>query len=223
MAPPALAVEDLELAFSDLPVLTAATFRVERGEVVSLQGPSGSGKSSLLRCLCGLFAPRRGAVLVEGTPAYDLGPVERDRLRSERFGMVFQFGELLDELTLAENVALPLRLQRVPWKAARAEATRRMESLQIDHLADRLPADVSGGQMQRAAIARALVHAPAVVLADEPTGALDDDTADVVFALLLEQARTAGAAVIVATHDQDRAAQADRQMLIEDGTVAVVG
>lgn len=183
-------------------------------------GSSGAGKTSLLMCLGGLTRPAEGRVAIGGVWLDGLRESERDRVRRERVGFVFQAGDLVPELNVVENVGLPLRLQGVTAKAAMTKAVTCLESLGIDHLADRAVADISGGELQRAAIARAVVHSPAVVFADEPTGALDDDNAEIVFQLLLDHARTLGAAVVLVTHDRHLAARADRVLRFDSGRLA---
>ncbi|WNM27016.1 ABC transporter ATP-binding protein [Demequina capsici] len=179
-------------------------------EVVALTGPSGSGKSTLLLCLAGILVPSSGTVTVAGHSFEGLDLEGRSRVRREHLGLVFQFSELIAELTLAQNVALPLELLGASSREASRRAIALMEELGIAELSSRYPAQVSGGQAQRAAVARGLVHEPAVILADEPTGALDSTTGAVVLDLLLGAARRRGAAVVMATHDRALAASADR-------------
>ncbi|WP_110945793.1 ABC transporter ATP-binding protein [Streptomyces avicenniae] len=190
---------------------------VDPGEVVGVVGASGSGKTTLLHCLSGLLTPERGSVLFRDQPIESMPVGRRDELRRSHFGFVFQFGDLVPELSLVDNVSLPLRLQGVRAAEARRGATRQLEALGIGHLGSRTVGEVSGGELQRAAIARALVHRPDVVFADEPTGALDDANSEVVFALLLEQAREHGASVLLVTHDRHLAARADRQVTLAGG------
>lgn len=201
-------------------VLDGLSLRVERREVVSVVGPSGVGKSSLLMCLCGILVPDAGSVVVDGTAVSSASRRDRDRIRRERFGFVFQSGELVPELSLLENVSLPLRMLGVRSTAAEGRALRGLEDVGIADLGARMPTDVSGGELQRAAIARALVHQPAVVLADEPTGALDDDNATVVLDLLIDHARESDAAVVVVTHDRNLAQRADRTLELAWGALA---
>jgi putative ABC transport system ATP-binding protein len=194
---------------NEAPVLHDATLHVGR-EVVALTGASGSGKSTLLLCLAGILVPQGGRVTLDGQEISALDDDDRCRVRRERLGLVFQSSELVAELTLAENVALPLELLGEGRRAAWNAAVDLLDELGIAELAQRRPAQVSGGQAQRAAMGRALVHRPAVVLADEPTGALDTRNADVVLGLMLQAARRRGSAVIVVTHDPAVAAAADR-------------
>lgn len=190
---------------------------VGRGEIVAIVGPSGAGKSSLLFCLCGLLVPQRGEVVVGDVNLSQAPTRTRDRVRRRHCGFVFQFGELVPELTLLENVALPLRLTGTGARDSMERARRQMEALGIGELADKPVHAVSGGELQRAAICRALVHGPSVVLADEPSGALDEENARVVIDQLVEHARRKQAGVVVVTHESWLAARADRQIRISGG------
>lgn len=207
------------LSFGDGYALEGVDVSVSGSEVVAVVGPSGAGKSTLLLCLCGLLVPQRGSVTLDDVPVSSAPTRVRDRIRRERFGFVFQFGDLVPELTMLENVSLPLRLKGVRHRAALSLGLEQMEALGIAHLADKSVTRVSGGELQRAAICRALVHSPAVVLADEPTGALDDQNSAIVFDQLVFNARERGAAVVVVTHDSTLAKRADRVLRIDDGRI----
>jgi putative ABC transport system ATP-binding protein len=192
---------------------------LRRGEVAAITGQSGSGKSSLLYCLAGVLPVARGEVRFEGRVLGELPDEELSALRRERFGFVFQYGELLPELTIEENTALPLRLagqRKAPALAAAGEVLGR---LGLADLRRRRPSQVSGGQSQRVAVARALVHQPAVVFADEPTGSLDSANATAVLEEFLTLARSQGTAVVLVTHDQQVAARADTHYTMRDGTL----
>lgn len=217
---PLLSARDLCFAYGDERVLSDVTLSVAAGEVLAVVGSSGAGKSSLLLCLSGLARPREGSIEFQGRRIDDLRSRDRDRLRRASFGFVFQYGDLVPELTVAENVALPLRLQRRSAPEAFAAAAHQLDGLGIGHLADRRVSEVSGGELQRAAIARAVVHAPALIFADEPTGALDEANADIVADLLLVQTRARGAAVVLVTHNRDMASRADRVVRLEFGRLA---
>jgi putative ABC transport system ATP-binding protein len=215
-----LRASGLHLDHGTRAALQGVSLDVERGEVVAVVGPSGAGKSTLLHVLCGLLEPHRGWVEVDGTRITGSRRAHRDRVRRERFGFVLQFGELVPELTIRENVELPLRLRGC---GAREATTRAMEQLDALGIADLGPAevpDVSGGEMQRVAIARALVHRPDVILADEPTGALDGANAEVVLGLLLAHASEQAASVVIVTHERWLADGADRTLTLQHGRLA---
>jgi putative ABC transport system ATP-binding protein len=197
--------------------LAGASATIAPGEIVALVGPSGSGKSSLLYCLAGLIPPDQGKVTFNGVDLVALSDDERSDLRREHFGFVFQFGELVPELTLRENIALTLELNGVPRRERRATVRDLIDRLDLSAHADRRPVRVSGGQAQRAALARAVAHRPAVVFADEPTGALDSRNGAIVLDLLVRLARDDGSAVVLVTHDERVAARADRVIRMNDG------
>ena len=196
--------------------LDGIDLRVDAGELVAVMGPSGSGKSTLLHLAGGLDAPTDGAVVVEGTVLGGLSAKELARLRRRSIGYVFQDLNLLPALTAAENVALPRELDGVRARAARREALAALEEVGIGELGHRFPDDMSGGQQQRVAIARALIGDRRLVLADEPTGALDSTTGEAVMALLRQRC-DAGAAGMLVTHDARHAAWADRIVFLRDG------
>lgn len=212
-----LEVVDLTLEVPGRRLLDRAAFAAETGECVAVMGPSGSGKTSLLNCLSGITRPTTGAVRLDGTELSALGNAARAAFRLRRVGLVFQAGELLPELTVAENVALPLRLQGVARREADARALAWLERLGLGDRGAAHPDVLSGGEVQRVGIARALAHGPALVLADEPTGALDEANAVRVAELLVGTAKDLGATVVVATHDPLVAARADRVLRLHEG------
>ncbi|MGW1056886.1 ABC transporter ATP-binding protein [Micromonospora rubida] len=212
-----LAAEDLHHAFGPTPALVGASLAVRAGEVVALMGPSGSGKSTLLHCLAGIIQPDSGRVTYRGTDLTAMSDRERSALRRGQFGFVFQFGQLVPELTCLENVALPLRLGRVARREAERRATDWLGRLEVAEVAGKRPGEVSGGQGQRVAVARALVTVPRVVFADEPTGALDSLNGERVMRLLTGAARETGAAVVLVTHETRVAAYSDREVVVRDG------
>jgi putative ABC transport system ATP-binding protein len=216
-APYVLCAERLELTFGVTPALSGASVNVNAGEVLAIVGPSGSGKSTMLHCLAGLLRPQVGAVYFEGKRIDDAPDSVRSRLRRQSFGFVFQSSSLVPDLTAAENVALSLRLNGVRRRAADAAARDWLERLGVADVADRRPSDMSGGQAQRVAVARALVGRPKIVFADEPTGALDTENRSSVLAALLGAARENGAAVVLVTHDLELASAADRVVRFQDG------
>jgi putative ABC transport system ATP-binding protein len=188
--------------------------------VLALLGPSGSGKSTLLHCLAGILVPDRGEVRYRGSRLDSLSDDLRSELRRSDFGFVFQFGSLVPELTAVENVALPLRLSGHKRRTAEACALEWLERLEVADVARQRAGEMSGGQGQRVAVARALVAGPRVVFADEPTGALDSLNGELVMDLLIGAAREQGASIVLVTHEPRIAAYADREVVIRDGALA---
>ena len=214
-----LQARGLELSFGPTRVLHDVDITIDRGELVAVMGPSGSGKSTLLHCLAGLLQPDAGEVQLDGERIDTLSERRRSTVRLSRMGFVFQFGDLIPELTLVENVELPLRLSGAGRDAARSRALDMLSRLEIGQVADRMVNEVSGGQAQRAAVARALVHKPAIVFADEPTGSLDTLAGELVLEALVAAAREHGTAVVLVTHEPRVAAYADREVILRDGLV----
>ncbi|MDX3307987.1 ABC transporter ATP-binding protein [Streptomyces sp. NPDC054884] len=212
-----LVAEDLRKAYGPTMALDGAEFSIHPGEVVAVMGPSGSGKSTLLHCLAGIVTPDSGSIMYDGHDLATMNDAQRSRLRRTEFGFVFQFGQLVPELTCVENVALPLRLNGAPRKEAERTALAWMERLEVADLGRKRPGEVSGGQGQRVAVARSLVTSPRVLFADEPTGALDSLNGERVMELLTEAARTANAAVVLVTHEARVAAYSDREIVVRDG------
>jgi putative ABC transport system ATP-binding protein len=198
--------------------LRGVDLTVEAGELVAVMGPSGSGKTTLLSCAGGLDTATSGSVAVEGEALERLGVRQRAALRRRTVGYVFQDFNLIPALTAAENVALPAELDGRPTRAARADALRALAEVGMDELADRFPDDMSGGQQQRVAIARAIAGDRRLILADEPTGALDTGTGEQVLRLLRGRC-DAGAAGVLVTHEARHAAWADRVVFLRDGVV----
>lgn len=214
-----LAGNGLELAFGPTTVLHDVDISLDPGEIVAVMGASGSGKSTLLHVLAGLLRPDAGSVELDGRRIDHLSDKERSELRLRRFGFVFQFGDLVPELTVVENVELPLRLTGVGRRPARSRALDVLADLAVGEVAGRRVSEVSGGQAQRAAVARALVHSPAVVLADEPTGSLDTVTGELVLEAFVRTARAVGTAVLLVTHEARVASWAGREIQLRDGFV----
>lgn len=210
---------DLRLSYGDTPALDGCSLTVEAGERVAMMGPSGSGKSTLLHCLAGVLRPDAGSVMFDGVDVSSLSESRRSRLRLARMGVVFQFGDLVPELSLVENVMLPAQLLGLSSGRARSRALSLLDELGVADVADRRAGTVSGGQAQRAAVARAIVHEPAVIFADEPTGSLDTVNAELVLDALVDLAGRAGAALVVVTHDHQVAAHLDRLVTMRDGRV----
>ncbi len=212
-----LSATDLHKAFGPTPALAGAGLTVDAGEIVAIMGPSGSGKSTLLHCVAGILAPDAGTVRYRDVDLGSLSDGRRSELRRTEFGFVFQFGQLVPELSCVENVALPLRLAGVKRKVAESRATEWLEELEVADVAAKRPGETSGGQGQRVAVARALVTAPKVIFADEPTGALDSLNGERVMTLFLAAARATDAAVVLVTHEPRVAAYADREVVVRDG------
>ena len=215
-----LGCHDLYKSFGHTPALRGADFSVRPGEIVAVMGPSGSGKSTLLHCLAGILTPDRGEVHFDGLRLDQLSEARRSELRRAQFGFVFQFGQLVPELSALENVALPLLLAGRRRPQAYDAARRWFAPLGLDGLEDRRSGELSGGEAQRVALARGLVAQPQVLFADEPTGALDSLTGEQVMDLLVDGARRQGTTVIIVTHEPRVAAYADREVMVRDGRVA---
>jgi putative ABC transport system ATP-binding protein len=215
----AIEARNVVFSFGTTPALRGASLAVDAGEVLAIMGPSGSGKSTLLHCLAGILVPQSGEILFDGVRIDTMTETQRSSLRRDRFGFVFQFGQLVPELTAAENVALPLLLSGI----RRTEALRRaygwFERLGLEGMEQRRSGELSGGQAQRVALARGLVARPEILFADEPTGALDSLTGEQVMDLLIDAAREQGTTVILVTHEPRVAAYAEREVIVRDGRV----
>ncbi|KRV47621.1 macrolide ABC transporter ATP-binding protein [Wenjunlia vitaminophila] len=214
---PLLVATGLRKTYGPTPALDGADFSIRPGEVVAVMGPSGSGKSTLLHCLAGIVTPDAGTIVYDGRELSAMSDSRRSALRRGEFGFVFQFGQLVPELTCLENVALPLRLNGTGRRAAERAALARLEQLEVDDVRNKRPGEISGGQGQRVAVARALATEPRVVFADEPTGALDSLNGERVMHLLTEASRSTGAAVVLVTHEARVAAYSDREVVVRDG------
>jgi putative ABC transport system ATP-binding protein len=212
-------VRNATFAYGATPALNDVSLAVPDGSSVALMGASGSGKSTLLHCLAGVLVPDSGSVSIDGVNVGALGDKQRSRLRLKQMGVVFQFGDLVPELTLVENVMLPLQLLGVRQRVARERAMDLLATLGIADIAGSRTGAVSGGQAQRAAVARALVHEPRLVLADEPTGALDSVNAEAVLDALVDLTRRAETTLVVVTHDNLVASHLDTLVTMRDGKI----
>lgn len=214
---------DIHHSYGEREVLRGVSLEVTQGEVLALLGPSGSGKSTLLYCLAGVLVPSAGSVLVGDLDLVTADDDTRTRARRETFGFVLQFGRLVGELTAVENASIPLRLLGRRRREAEAAAREALAAVGVADLAGRRASTLSGGEQQRVAVARALIHDPAVVFADEPTGALDSANGELVMGCLVDMARERGSAVVLVTHDESIAAQAHREIRMRDGLMETAG
>jgi len=215
-----LSGHSLVKSFGSSRALRGASVELRRGEILAVTGPSGSGKSTLLLCLAGVLTPDGGEVHYDGRRIDQESETVRSRLRRSEFGVLFQFGQLVAEMTAAENVALPLLLAGARRRDATSRAREWLGRFGVEEVADQLPGQMSGGQSQRVAVARALVTDPAVLFADEPTGALDTVAGERVMTELTRVARETATAVVLITHDARVAAYGDREIVVRDGVAS---
>ncbi|QNE88676.1 ABC transporter ATP-binding protein [Corynebacterium incognita] len=214
-----IVLDDVTKDFGGAPVLSGISLTINPGETVAVMGPSGSGKSTLLHCMSGVLTPTHGTVSFGTEHLSHLPDKKRSHLRLHNFGFVFQDGQLLPELTNLENIALPAMLNGVSRSKANKRAQHLLDQLGLGELATRRPAQVSGGQAQRVAIARALAIEPAIIFADEPTGALDQSTGHEVMQLLTSLVSQSGSTLIMVTHDVQVANWMNRRVEIRDGII----
>lgn len=218
-----LSVRDIKKTFMEggqpLHILRGGGFDLHRGEIIALVGPSGSGKSTLLQCVGLLDKPTSGSILLAGTPVQKMDDEMRTMTRRRKIGFVYQRHNLLSDFTALENVVLPMLANGVDERTADARAMKLLKAANVVHRASHLPGEMSGGEQQRTAVARALANDPEILLADEPTGSLDPNHAASVFDLLLNLVRKNKMAMLFVTHDMNLAARADRKITICDGIV----
>ena len=199
--------------------LRGADFTVCEGEIVAIMGPSGSGKSTLLHCLAGILRVDSGNIIFEGEDITKYSIKKRNKLRREKFGFVFQFSQLVSELTALDNVALPLLVNGVNKRIAYQKASDWLKKVGAENCANQIPGELSGGQNQRVAIARAMITEPRVLFTDEPTGSLDSFNSEKVMELFVKTAKENHTTVIMVTHEPTIAAYADREVVVRDGVV----
>lgn len=218
-----LSVRDIKKIFMEggqpLHILTGGGFDLASGEIVALVGPSGSGKSTLLQCVGLLDKPTSGSILIGGVPVHQMSEEERTVVRRKKIGFVYQRHNLLADFTALENVMMPMLANGVLESVAASRAMKLLKAVSVDHRASHLPGQMSGGEQQRTAVARALANSPEIILADEPTGSLDPAHAGAVFDLLLDIVRKNKMAMLFVTHDMNLAARADRKITIVNGVV----
>jgi putative ABC transport system ATP-binding protein len=219
MTEPVLDVRGVEYAYHRTIALRGVSLRLEPGEVVAVTGPSGCGKSTLLHCAAGILRPQAGEVLLAGQDLATMSEAGRTVLRRRQIGLVLQHGQLVPDLPLVDNIALPLLLEGHDGRSARRLALDWLDRVGVEHEAEAIPAELSGGQAQRAAVARAMITGPALVLADEPTGSVDSAGGEQLLEVLLSAARDRGAGMVLVTHDNLVAAHADREIRLLDGAV----
>lgn len=204
---------------NDVEVLSNINLHIEKGERIAIVGASGSGKSTLLHLLGGLDLPTTGSVWVDGQELSRMSDKKRGQIRNQYLGFVYQFHHLLPEFTAVENVAMPLLIRGEDSKIAKKKASELLEEIGLSHRLEHRPVELSGGERQRAAIARALVTEPNVVLADEPTGNLDEGTAQGVFDMMMSLNQRIGTALVMVTHDSGLASKMDKRYHLEQGTL----
>ncbi len=219
---PLIEARGITKSFGQTQALRGASVAVAAGGILAVMGPSGSGKSTLLHCLAGIFTPDEGEIVFDGQRLDQLSEARRTELRRTAFGFVFQFGQLVPELTAADNVALPLLLNRVRRAAAYRQAMSWLARLGLEGRDGRRTGELSGGEAQRVAVARALAIRPKVLFADEPTGSLDSLTGEKVMDMLTGLAREEGTTVVLVTHDARVAAYAEREVVVRDGQVTTL-
>jgi lipoprotein-releasing system ATP-binding protein len=218
-----LSVRDIGRTFVEggqpLHILKGGGFDLHRGQIIALVGPSGCGKSTLLQCVGLLDKPTHGSIVITGVPVHKMNDDERTHVRRKKIGFVYQRHNLLDDFSALENVALPMMANGVTEEAASGRALKLLKQANVAHRCRHRPSEMSGGEPQRTAVARALANAPDILLADEPTGSLDPKHAAAVFDLLLEMVRNHKMAMLFVTHDLSLAKRADKVITIKDGIV----
>lgn len=208
-------------SFRDLPILKGVDFSVSQGEVVSIVGPSGAGKSTLLHILGSLMRPDEGSVEIQGTPVYNLSPKKLSQFRNQHIGFIFQFHHLLPEFTAFENICIPAMIAGTPKSTYEQNALELLSFLGLSDRKDHKPSELSGGEQQRTAVARALINQPSVVLADEPSGNLDSANAEALNQLIFDLRKAYNQTFVIVTHNEQLAQISDRTVRMKDGMIQV--
>lgn len=214
-----ISAKNIKKSYGQTSVLHGVSLDVKQGEVLAIMGPSGSGKSTLLHSLAAIISVDSGEIIFDGRNIAKFSDNKRSVLRRTAFGFVFQFSQLVPELTVIDNVALPLLLNGVSRNKAYAEAKKWLEAVDLEDKHESTPGEISGGQAQRVAIARAMVVQPKILFADEPTGSLDSLNSEHVMELFIKTAKDNGTTVIMVTHEPSIAAYADREIVVRDGQI----
>lgn len=217
---PILSARNIRKSFGQTQALRGVSVDVAQGEFLAIMGPSGSGKSTLLHCLAAILGVDSGEIVFDRLQINQLNDSQRSILRRTAFGFIFQFGQLVPELTALDNVALPLLLNSKPRKEAYSDAQSWLDRVDLTGKANNLPGELSGGEAQRVAVARAMILSPKVLFADEPTGSLDSLNSQLVMELFIRFAKTQGTSVVLVTHEPTIAAYADREVIVRDGKIA---
>ncbi|MFT4186113.1 MAG: ABC transporter ATP-binding protein [Micrococcaceae bacterium] len=218
-----ISAKDIKKSFGEAQVLKGISLDIEQGEVLAVMGPSGSGKTTLLHALAAIISIDAGEVSFESRDISKLNDEQRTILRRTAFGFVFQFSQLVPELTILDNVALPLLLDGERRNVAYEKGRKWLDEVGLDDKYDSLPGEISGGQAQRAAIARAMVMQPKILFADEPTGSLDSLSSENVMELFIKMVKEHGTTVVMVTHEPSVAAYADREIIVRDGVLSGAG
>ena len=217
---PILSARNIKKSFGQTQALRGVSVDVVPGEILAIMGPSGSGKSTLLHCLAVILGVDSGEIVFDRQQINQFNDSQRSILRRTAFGFIFQFGQLVPELTALDNVALPLLLNGKPRKEAYSDAQSWLDRVDLASKENNLPGELSGGEAQRVAVARAMILSPKVLFADEPTGSLDSLNSQIVMELFIRFAKTQGTSVVLVTHEPTIAAYADREVIVRDGKIA---
>ncbi len=217
---PILSARNISKSFGQTQALRGISVDVVPGEFLAIMGPSGSGKSTLLHCLSAILGVDSGVIVFDNLQINQLNDSQRSVLRRTAFGFIFQFGQLVPELTALDNVALPLLLNGLPRREAFSDAQSWLNRVDLPNKGNNLPGELSGGEAQRVAVARALILSPKVLFADEPTGSVDSLNSQLVMELLIQLAKNQGTSIVLVTHEPTIAAYADREVIVRDGKLA---